>query len=249
MFQEGNIFRTALIIEDDIISQKVMHSLLQKKGWDVVVTSSGEEAVKIWESQAFDVILLDLHLPQMHGIEVATKIRVLGRWQGRYTPIIGMTASDTQEEGHKCIEAGMDGFITKPVDIDTFYKTIEEVIYNHHLEKTSINIEIALENLEGDQELLKELVVDFFDESYASALIEDIKVAVKNGDFTTLYKKAHKLKGAAACIQINGIYEIAYELEKKGNKCENIGLEKLVNRLEEEYKRAKVYFTYHKWID
>ncbi|SNS99550.1 CheY chemotaxis protein or a CheY-like REC (receiver) domain [Anaerovirgula multivorans] len=241
--------KTVLLVEDDKINQKIIDALLKKQGWNVISTSNGEEAIEICTKQALDMILMDLNLPKIDGLEATTRIRVLDKWQKKHTPIIGMTASDIQREKEKCFQMGMDGYITKPIETKKLYDAIEEIIGEKTYKSPCIDIEGALDNVEGDKELLKELIEDFIDEEYSIVLLKDIKIAADTKDFTVLYKKAHKLKGAAACLNINSINHIAYQLEEKGKKQESNGLNELVNDLKKEYKIIKNYFANYKWED
>ena len=241
--------KNVLLVEDDKINQKLISNLLKNINCDVIVASSGEEAIKIWTSQALDMILMDLHLPQIDGIEATKTIRMLEKQKNTYTPIIALTASEKQEIKDRCVEVGMNGYIVKPIDMNKFYKTINEISNEDEYILPFINIEDALEDLEGDKELLKELIEDFIGEEYSVNLLKSIRDAVNIKDFKNLYKKAHKLKGAAACIHINSVYDVAYKLEEKGRNNDNIGLEELVDTLEKEYEIIRHFFSNYKWAD
>lgn len=117
-----------LLVEDNIINQKLAKVLLEKCGWKVTVTSDGEEAARISVDKPFDLILMDIQLPGLDGYSVTGIIREREKALGSHVPIIGMTAYAMKEDRDKCIEAGMDDYISKPIDKDEFYRTIERNI-------------------------------------------------------------------------------------------------------------------------
>ena len=115
-----------MLVEDDPISRTIFEQLTMKKNWNVTMAKTGREAVDIFSKKAVDVILMDIQMPMMDGY-VATKIiRQLEEETGKRTPIIALTAKALVEDRNKCIEAGMDDFISKPIDVREFYKTIEK---------------------------------------------------------------------------------------------------------------------------
>lgn len=119
-----------LLVEDDAVSRTIFEQLAMKKNWDVTLVRTGREAVDIFDKETFDVILMDLQMPVMDGF-VATKIiRQLEENTDRRTPIIALTAKALAEDEKKCFEAGMDDFISKPINVHKFYDTIEKWIHN-----------------------------------------------------------------------------------------------------------------------
>jgi PAS domain S-box-containing protein len=107
----------ALIVDDDTICQKVAQSLLRKLGWRFETVRNGAEAVERFAKQPFDVVLMDCQMPEMDGFEATGVLRTLEA-EGRRTPIVAMTANTGLAEREKCIEAGMDDFLSKPVRIE-----------------------------------------------------------------------------------------------------------------------------------
>lgn len=241
--------KIVMVVEDDKINQKIIEGLLKKQGWKVVLASNGEEAVEICTTHTLDIILMDLNLPKIDGLEAATRIRILDKWQKKYTPIIGMTASDMLREKEKCFQVGMDGYLMKPIETKSLYDTIERIIGKNKISLPYIDLEEALDKLDGDKELLRELIEDFIDKEYSTDLLLDIEAAANIKDFTLLYKKAHKLKGAAASLNMNTIYEITYKIEEKGRRQEQDGLKELICNLKNEYEMIKNYFSNYKWED
>ncbi len=121
-----------LLADDNPVNLDLTARLLKKRGHEISTAENGQEAVDRFLASAFDVILMDLEMPVMSGIEAARQIRAKEKASSidtpAYTPIIAMTAHDEETERTACLVVGMDGFITKPIDIKTIHQTIQEII-------------------------------------------------------------------------------------------------------------------------
>ncbi len=109
---EGSV---VLLVEDNLVNQKVCSQLLLKQGYQVVVASDGEEALRLLRDREFDVILMDVHMPRLGGLETTRRIRAAEQKSGRHIPIIALTASAMAEDREQCLAAGMDAYLTKPI--------------------------------------------------------------------------------------------------------------------------------------
>jgi len=107
-----------LVAEDNLINQRVVSRFLERDGHSLLISSNGREAVDAFQRQAFDVILMDVQMPEMDGITATREIRRLERPIGSHTPIIALTAHSVEGDRERCIDAGMDGFVSKPIKID-----------------------------------------------------------------------------------------------------------------------------------
>jgi two-component system sensor histidine kinase/response regulator len=116
-----------LLAEDNAINQKVATRLLEKRGYRVVVASTGTDALEAWKNETFDLILMDVQMPGMDGFEVTAAIRRLEEPRGGHTPIVAMTAHAMAGDRQRCLAAGMDGYISKPIQPDTVFAVIESV--------------------------------------------------------------------------------------------------------------------------
>ena len=115
-----------LVAEDNSVNQEVARQMLQKHGYSVTIASNGREAVKlIAESAEFDVILMDIQMPEMDGFHATAAIREIESKGKRRTPIVAMTAHAMKGDRERCLEAGMDGYVSKPVQSKVLYETIE----------------------------------------------------------------------------------------------------------------------------
>ncbi len=116
-----------LLAEDSLVNQQVAVGLLRMRGHEVVVVSNGVEAVEALERQSFDVVLMDVQMPEMDGFEATRLIRERELKLGRHTPIVAMTASAMKGDRERCLDAGMDNYVAKPVEPQQLYETIESV--------------------------------------------------------------------------------------------------------------------------
>jgi CheY-like chemotaxis protein len=114
-----------LIAEDNQMNQRVMTRLLELLGHQPHVAKNGVEAVTALNSQNFDLILMDCHMPEMDGYEATRAIRELESQSGRHIPIIGLTAATMQQELDQCLAAGMDEYVTKPVPKDILQEKLQ----------------------------------------------------------------------------------------------------------------------------
>jgi CheY-like chemotaxis protein len=117
-----------LLAEDNAVNQKFAVRTLTKAGHKVVVANNGKDAVEHWETEAFDVILMDVQMPEMDGLEATATIREKERVKGTHIPIIAMTAHAMKGDRERCLEAGMDGYVTKPIKASTMFAEIERLL-------------------------------------------------------------------------------------------------------------------------
>jgi CheY-like chemotaxis protein len=119
-----------LLAEDSHVNQRLAIGLLTKRGHHVSVANDGREAIHLYESRRFDLVLMDVQMPEMDGFQATRAIRQHDRGCGRYTPIIALTAHAMKGDRERCLEAGMDAYVSKPVRAGDLYATIEKVWAN-----------------------------------------------------------------------------------------------------------------------
>lgn len=121
-----------LLADDNPVNLDLATRLLEKKGHEITTAENGQEAVDRFLESSFDVILMDLEMPIVSGIEAARQIRAKEKASSvetpAYTPIIAMTAHDEEAKRTACLVIGMDGFISKPIDVKTLHQTIQEIV-------------------------------------------------------------------------------------------------------------------------
>ena len=118
-----------LLVEDNPINQKLAARLLEKEGHTVVTAGNGKEALQTLDGESqFDVILMDLHMPEMDGLEATLHIRRREEGTGRRLPIVAFTAQAEHAERQRCLEAGMDGYVTKPAQRQVLFQAIADAL-------------------------------------------------------------------------------------------------------------------------
>ena len=128
-----------LVAEDNEINALLMRSLLGRLGHHAVITTNGEEALESWLSaksagSPYDLVLMDIQMPQLNGIDTTKRIRQLEAGQsGRRTPILALTANTLVEDRYACFEAGMDGFLIKPLDRDKLAEALAGLAASRHI--------------------------------------------------------------------------------------------------------------------
>jgi PAS domain S-box-containing protein len=117
-----------LVAEDNTVNQKLIARLLEKRGHNVVVAQNGREALEALEKRSFDIVLMDGQMPEMDGFEATKRIREKEKVSGLHLPIIALTAHAMQGDKERCLAAGMDGYVSKPVKLDDLFSIIENAV-------------------------------------------------------------------------------------------------------------------------
>jgi len=117
-----------LLAEDNPVNQKLACRLLEKAGHRVTVAADGRQALSAWRAGAFDLVLMDFQMPHMDGLETTAAIRAREAAIGRHTPIVAMTAHALKGDQDRCLAAGMDGYVSKPIHLQQLLEVIEGVL-------------------------------------------------------------------------------------------------------------------------
>jgi PAS domain S-box-containing protein len=190
-----------LLAEDNRINQRLAVRLLEKRGHQVVVVANGKEAVEAVEQQTFDVVLMDVQMPEMGGFEATAKIREVERKTGNRLPIIAMTAHAMKGDRERCVAAGMDDYVAKPIRPLDLWAALEKVaassIAAHSIEplqQPAVDRAILLERVDGDLSFLQELVDAFMED--LPMRLDDLQDAIFRQDADALNRAAHAFKGS-----------------------------------------------------
>jgi len=258
-----------LLAEDYPTNQQVAMRHLQRAGYQVDLAENGREAVEAYERKSYDLILMDIQMPVMDGYEATHEIRKLetGKYRKEtgkpsahppthqpisHVPIIAMTAHAIKGYREKCLEAGMDDYITKPLKradflimVDKWSTAIADCGLRIAASKSGIqnpkselgndpmDFARAIEEFEGDEEFLMEVLEGFI--GNVTSQIKLIRQAISDGDGETVRREAHSIKGGAANLTANDLSGIAFEIENIGSSgALEKGIETL-DRLEKEF--------------
>ena len=216
-----------LVAEDNPVNRKLVTTLLRKRGHTVKAVENGRAAIAAVTSDGaapFDVVLMDLQMPEMGGLEAARVIRDQEGQAARRLPLIALTAHAMQGDRARCLEAGMDGYLSKPIDVDELIATVERfgtgdatvpvTLITQEGNEAIFDERAALSYTGGDRRLLKE-VVQLFRADYPSSL-RTIDRALEARDPEALRLAAHRLKGSIATVGAAAARQVAAELEETG---------------------------------
>lgn len=231
-----------LLAEDGLVNQKVAVNLLEQQGHKVTVANNGQEVLTALESELFDVVLMDVQMPEMDGFEATSIIREREKESGTHLPIIAMTAHAMKGDRERCLEAGMDGYIAKPIRAKDLYKTIDVTVsrlrgpQNQDKSVTEneerLDREKILEQTGGDTETLREIVELFSEES--AKLMAKIHDAISSENSSELQRAAHTLKGSIRIFGVERPAAAALRLECMGRDKDLTGAEEAYSTLEKE---------------
>jgi two-component system sensor histidine kinase/response regulator len=234
-----------LLVEDNLVNQKLAHRLLEKMGHEVTLAVNGQEAVEAVQRKTFDVVLMDIQMPVMGGVEATQKIREWQAQTGVHIPIIAMTAHAMAGDEEKYLRAGMEGYVSKPVRSELLRAEIERFAKpqlrqeDKRLEKAKIrtgegpfDLAELLERVDNDRELLRDLLVIFKDDfpTHLRALRE----AAKSADMNGLATVGHTLKGMFSNLAAARAAAAAAQLEQLGRAGDSAGVSEAMGVFESE---------------
>jgi two-component system sensor histidine kinase/response regulator len=227
-----------LLAEDNAVNQKLALGVLGKLGCHVTIAENGQQAVAIWDSQPFDVVLMDVQMPELDGMAATGAIRKREEFTGRHTPIVAMTAHAMTGDRDRCLAAGMDDYLSKPVRIRQLSEKLSEVLGRKDsmqiaaseatLPEKLVDWNEVLEGVGEDRELLQTVLEAYFAE--APSLLAQIERSIAAGDAAALRKSAHTLKGVLLAVGAHRTSHLAYELETTGDLARAARVFQLVQR-------------------
>jgi signal transduction histidine kinase/DNA-binding response OmpR family regulator/HPt (histidine-containing phosphotransfer) domain-containing protein len=202
--------RRVLLAEDNIVNQRVAVGLLKRRGHHVTVVENGQEAVDAVEREQFDIVLMDIQMPVMGGLEATKAIRERESEASRdRVRIVAMTAHAMSGDRERCLAAGMDGYLSKPTESRTLFAEVEGDAGASTIPPIDENDLVS--RLHGDKELAAEIVRLFAEE--CPVLLQEVRAALDQRDSAAVRRAAHTLKGAASTAAAVGVTEAAALLE------------------------------------
>ncbi|PIX94033.1 MAG: hypothetical protein COZ25_07545 [Ignavibacteria bacterium CG_4_10_14_3_um_filter_37_18] len=237
-----------LLAEDNLVNQKVAVKIFSKLGYRIEVAGNGYEVLEAVENIEYDIIFMDVHMPEMDGLDASKELNKLYGRENR-PKIIAMTANAMQGDREECIAAGMDDYMSKPVRLEALQELLErwgsiltsqknslryllghEKIITQYIDESKISF---LDDLQSEEDL--KFFIEILDIFLAETpkLIELINEAAKNNNSQDLMFLGHKLKGGSATLGLEKISNIASDLEQFGKQETLEGTEVLASQLEE----------------
>lgn len=239
-----------LLAEDNAVNQKLAVLVLKKMGYHTDVAHNGVEVLKQLALKPYDIILMDVQMPEMDGLEATRRI-INGSVKlhgGRRPKIIAMTANAMQGDRERCLQAGMDDYITKPIKLEMVQETLEkwgETILSHN-DLPEINLPILDEETfgglqliaEDEPEMFIEIIDSYIDQS--GPLLSTMRDSLGTQDGAALREAAHSLKGASWNIGAAAVGELSRLLEEKGKNGDFNQVEAMVGQLEHLYQETEL---------
>ncbi len=211
-----------LLAEDNPINQRVALHLMEKQHYKTTVVNNGREALAALECEHYDLVLMDIQMPEMDGFEATRSIRAAEGTSGRHLPIIAMTAHAMKGDRERCLEAGMDDYVAKPIQSQDLLRAIQNVIGQTGTKHEAAVAEPAPKNLidraavlagvDGDEALLQEIVSMFLE--YTPQRRDDIRTAVQTSDFAGLRRTTHALKGTIGYLDAGPVSDAIHQLDQ-----------------------------------
>jgi CheY-like chemotaxis protein len=236
-----------LLAEDNFINQAVATRVLEKLGHTLTIANNGKEALVLLEQQSFDVALMDIQMPEMDGIETTQHIRKKEALTGAHLPIIAMTAYAMTGDKERFISAGMDGYVSKPINTSELQAAIAGVLKGASADdpvmllqqrermntsENSWNKDKMLEKLDGDEALLAQVIKMFL--AGAPAHLAELRQAIVAGNAKGIQTTAHSLKGELGYLGVAEISQKARMLEEMGRSEDLQGAKNLFQQFETE---------------
>ncbi|MCA9793005.1 MAG: response regulator, partial [Candidatus Eremiobacteraeota bacterium] len=245
-----------LLAEDNPVNQKLATILLESRGHRVVLANDGSEVPPLVRGQRFDVILMDVQMPRVDGLEATARVRTLEQDQGLpRTPIIALTAHALKGDRERCLKAGMDGYLSKPIDEGALFRALVELLPAERLTRgtrvtaapapaspkgpteTAFNPETSLARVGGDPKNLR-MVMEMFLE-LADQQVAGVRRAVESGQALALATTAHTFKGTVAAFDARDVERVARRLEEMGRDERLDGSDSALEQLVSETDRLK----------
>lgn len=220
-----------LLAEDNVVNQRLALKLLEKMGYRADLAANGHEVLAALEKQFYDIVFMDMQMPEMDGLEATRQIR--SRWPQEAQPIvIAMTANAMKSDKDACFEAGMNDFIGKPVRISEVTEKLKK--YRGSQKPTSVSkavitvkvpVDKILDNFDQDYDLFESAIQSFLDD--LPNRLKEIQVALAANDPKALREAVHAFKGAASNFLADQVVSLAQQIEdlaKRGNIKDTVAL-------------------------
>lgn len=236
-----------LLAEDDVINQKVIMKMLKEKGHLVEKANNGVEALDLFKQNKFDVILMDIQMPEMDGIQAAKRIRQM-EGAGRHTPIIAVTAYALEGDKERLLELGMDGYISKPININELFYTLDTFTSSDRSWDNPVPNSVVITDdgdirfVDKDQKKYQGQILPILSE--IEEQINEINKALENDDLDVIETIAHTIKVVSNEINAAEMKDAAFKIELAARRSNledvSLNVEKLIHKFKV-FKESTVY--------
>jgi two-component system sensor histidine kinase/response regulator len=249
-----------LLAEDNPVNQKVALKILDKLGYQADVVGNGIEAIEALKAIPYDLVLMDIQMPKMDGFETTRLTRNTSTGvKNRHIPIVAMTAHAMKGDRERCLTAGMNDYIPKPINpgelgkvVAQWIPSVKETFPEPHEQARLFNSDGLLQCLGGDNKIHDE-IIDVFLQDVPKQICE-LKDAIIRGDAATVQRHAHSLRGASANVGAIRLEEIALLLEEGGERRDMRQASEMLELIRKEFKRIERMLTtkkgeHHEGVD
>jgi len=236
-----------LVVEDNRVNRLVVVHLLEKRGHTAIAVEDGLQALETLAKVRVDVVLMDVQMPGMDGFETTAAIRIKEKETGGHLPIVALTAYAMKGDRERCLQAGMDAYVTKPVQAEELFAAIEELLPGAHGYEPAapekgrslevMNRASLLANVGHDADLQADIVKLFLEDSPKT--LEEIRDALARRDALAVSRAAHRLKGELGILAARGASEAALRLETTGREGDLTAAAEAFSTLEREIERLE----------
>jgi CheY-like chemotaxis protein len=236
-----------LLVEDNPVNQMLVLCLLEKQGHHIETAQNGKEALAALQQQHFDLVLMDVQMPEMDGFEATKAIRFEEMQSGRHVPIIAMTAHAMKGDRERCLETGMDGYVAKPIQSEELTKVIDRLFPVRAADEPSplpptaptgaLDRATLLARVGGREDRLRRIAAVFLEES--ARLMVEIRAAIDQRSGSRVAQAAHTLKGALGLFDVQNATEAAQRLEEIARSASLEGAEESFQALRLEVDRLR----------
>jgi len=228
-----------LVAEDNPVNQELVLELLKQRGHTAVVAENGQRALAATRDGSFDAVLMDVQMPRMSGIEATRAIREAEKATGAHVPIVAMTAHAMKGDRERCLQAGMDAYVSKPIQAAELFRAVEGLAVPHGRQLDGSNKRPGASGLDmatlsarfgGDAKLVRRLVRVFLDD--CPRMLSRIKKAAAAEEADALAEAAHGLKGAVSNFGATEVLGMARQLEAKARQHDLAAARRISQQLE-----------------
>src|SRR5579875_1885201 len=260
---EGNLLEPlklqVLLAEDNPVNQKLAIRLLERWQCRFDLAHNGREAVELAQQRRYDVILMDVQMPEMDGFEATAAIRQMERTQQRHTPIVAMTAHAMAGDRERCLQAGMDDYVSKPIHADALYALLRRFMQQDKVSSQE-EVKMQVEDLShgpldldalcalcgGEEALMQEMITLFYEE--VPAQLNELWEACAVGEAERIREAAHKLKGSCRTVAAGRMTEACQQLETLARSGELGEIKRLLDAVEASYKELEAWKEHYKHL-
>lgn len=250
-----------LLAEDNAVNRKVALGMLKKLGYTADSVADGEQVLSALSERTYDLVLMDCQMPVMDGYEATRRIRALEKPGGKRIPVVAMTAYAMSGDRERCIQAGMDDYLAKPISIEALSAALASWLPHREgpggtdesprrseppapreeaetCSKSAVwRKDELLNRLLGDEEMTREILEAFLEDIPRE--MDSLAAAVAVGNTPTVELLAHTIKGAAGNVGSEGLRSAAFEMESAAKKGDLSGTQSLLKSIRQEFEHLK----------